>query len=415
MPRERTELRLEPGLGLRVLPLPLLFARLALLASPAADLARALEERSVANPLLTVEPPRVTLPQGTGAAPGEEDDEDPWADIPALPSLDEAIGPQLALVPETALLGAGACEKLLSCLDTRGYLAAPARELALALGVGEDTLEQVLEKVRAVVDPPGLFARDLLHCLLVQLSRQGLDDSDAAILLVRGREDLERQDMITLRKKLVWERERIERAMAVLRRLDPHPGGGFSHPEAILPEVAFRFDDRGRLSVKLLADNLPRLLLDADLLASAGEGARNAFREARGVLSALAARYRTKLRLALLLGSRQRAFLQGTEAAPRPLTLSDAGRELGLAPSTVQRAAVSTWAATPRGTILLSSLTGRSLSARPDLSARALREAIRAGWKAGRCDAALARDLGIPARTVTWHRQKLGLPRTGRA
>ena len=414
MARERTELRLEPGLGLRVLPLPLLFARLALLASPAADLPQALEERTAANPLLSVEPPRATQPQEAGAAHGEEDEEDLWADIPALPSLEEAIGPQLALVPETALLGAGACEKLLSCLDTRGYLAAPAGELSGTLGIEEETLEQVLEKVRAVVDPPGLFARDLLHCLLLQLSRQDQGDSDAAVLLVRGREDLERQDMASLRKRLGWERERIERAMAVLRRLDPHPGRGFAHPGTILPEVALRYDDRGRLSVKLLVDHLPRLLLDTDLLASAGEGGRKAFREARGTLSALAARYRTKLRLALLLGSRQQEYLRGLSAAPRPLTLSEAGRELGLAPSTVHRAAASTWASTPRGTILLSSLTGRSLSARPDLSARALRETIRTGWKAGRSDAALARDLGIPARTVTWHRRKLGLPRTGR-
>jgi RNA polymerase sigma-54 factor len=413
MAGERTELRLEPGLGLRVLPLPLLFARLALLASPAADLPQALEERSAANPLLSVEPPHVVQPQGT--VNGREDDEDHWADIPALPSLEEAIGPQLALVEETALLGEGADGKLLSCLDTRGYLTAPAGELAAEIGVEAETLEQVLEEVRAVIDPPGLFARDLLHCLLLQLSRQGLGDSDAAILLARGREDLERQDMASLRKRLGWDRERLERALAVLRRLDPHPGRGFAHPGTILPEVALRYDDRGSLSVKLLVDHLPRLLLDAGLLASAGEGAQKAFREARGTLSALAARYRTKLRLALLLGSRQRAFLQGTEAAPRPLTLSEAGRELGLAPSTVQRAAASTWASTPRGTILLSSLTGRSLSARPDLSARALREAIRAGWKAGLCDAALGRDLGVPARTVTWHRQKLGLPRTGRA
>lgn len=414
MTPERTELRLEPGPGLRVLPLPALFARLALLASPAADLARALEERSAANPLLSVEPPRVVQPQGTGAARDEEEDEDPWAAIPALPSLDEAIGPQLALVPETALLGAGADGKLLSCLDTRGYLASPTGELASALGVDENTLEHVLEKVRAVVDPPGLFARDLLHCLLIQLSRQGLDDSDAAILLARGCEDLERRDMAALRKRLGWDRERLEKAIAALRRLDPHPGRGFSHPETILPEVAFLFDDRGSLSVKLLVDHLPRLLMDADLLASAGEGGRKAFREARGILSALAARYRTKIRLALLLGSRQQEYLRGLSAAPRPLTLSQAGRELGLAPSTVQRAAASTWAATPRGTIPLSSLTGRGLAARPDLSAGALREAIRTGWNAGRCDAVLARELGIPPRTVSWHRHKLGLPRVRR-
>lgn len=409
----RTDLRLEPGPGLRILPLPLLFARLSLLACPSTDLEAALEEQSAKNPLLSVEPPRVTASREP-AASGDEEDEDPWEAVPELPSLDETLRPQLALVPEVSLLGHDAEGNLLACLDTRGYLAAPVEELASAIGTDGTTLEHVLEKVRAAVDPPGLFARDLSHCLLLQLSRHGLEDSDAAVLLSSGREDLERRDLASLLKRLGWERERLERAMATLRRLDPHPGRGFSHPETILPEVALRFDEKGRLSVRLLADNLPRLLLDADLLASAGEGGRKAFREARGILSGLAARYRTKLRLALLLGERQRAFLRGEAAAPGPLTLSGAGRELGLAPSTVQRAAVSTWASTPRGTIRLSSLTGRSLSARPDLTARALREAIRTGWKAGRSDAALARELCVPPRTVSWHRQKLGLPRVRR-
>ncbi len=373
-----------------------------------------LEEQAAKNPLLFVELPRAAQPRGAGSVP-DEDDDDSWESVPDLPNLDEAIRPQVALVPETALLGRGCAEKLVSCLDTRGYLAAPVEELAAAIGTDGRTLEAVLEKVRAVVDPPGLFARDLLQCLQIQLSRLGLEDSDAWILLERGREELERQDLAALRKKLGWERDRIHAALAGLRRLDPHPGLGFNHPETVLPEIQVRFDDRGNPSVRLLAENLPRLVMDADLLAAAGPASPRAFREARGILSALAARIRTKLRLAILLASRQSAFLRGLAAAPVPLTLSRAGRELGLAPSTVQRAASRTWATTPRGTILLSSLMGRGLSSRPELTSRALREAIRAAWQNGKADAELARELGIPARTVTWHRHRLGLPRIRRS
>lgn len=414
MENGRTELRLEPATRLKTIPLPLLFARISLLAVPSADLASVLEEQTAKNPLLYVEPPRAAEPRGTGAAL-EEDEDDPWEAVPALPNLDEAIRPQLALVPEVSLLGRRAGDKLVSCLDTRGYLAAPVGELASAIETDGATLEIVLEKVRAAVDPPGLFARDLVHCLRIQLARLGLENSDAWALLDRGREELERQDMGGLRRKLGWERDRLQNALSVLRRLDPHPGFGFSRPETVLPEIQIRFDDRGNPSVRLLSENLPRLLMDADLLAAAGPAARRAFRDARGILSALAARLRTKLRLALLLASRQSEFLRGPAGAPAPLTLSRAGRELGLAPSTVQRAASGTWATTPRGTIPLSTLIGRGLSSRPELTSRALREAIRAAWKDGKSDAALARELAIPARTVTWHRHRLGLPRIRRA
>ncbi len=408
-------LRLETGPGLRTLPLPLLFARLRLLCTPAPELAAALEEQAAGNPLLIVEPPRAALPEGPRSRGQLEAEEDPWDDIPAPVGLEEALLPQLALVFETALLGPDSGMKLASCLDGRGYLAAPESELARALGADEADFKMILERARAVVDPAGLFARDLADCLLLQLSRQGLEDSDAAALLTLGRECLERGDIPGLRKALGWERARLERALAVLRRLDPHPGSAFIPTRFILPEIAMRFDDQGRLEVKLLTDNLPRLALDAGLLEAAGEGAVPFFRQARGLLATLAARTRTKIRLALVLGRRQEPFLRNAAAAPGPFTLKQAGRELGLSPSTVQRAAASTWAETPRGTIRLSSLLGRSLAARGDLSVREIRARIRAAWNESKSDAALGRELGIPPRTVTWHRQKLGLPRSRRA
>ena len=66
----RTDLRLEPGPGLRTLPFPLLFARLSLLACPSADLEAALEEQGAKNPLLSVEPPRATGSREPAASGG---------------------------------------------------------------------------------------------------------------------------------------------------------------------------------------------------------------------------------------------------------------------------------------------------------------------------------------------------------
>jgi RNA polymerase sigma-54 factor len=413
MENGRTEIRLEPSVGLRTLPLPLLFARLSLLSLPSADLVSALEERTANNPLLSVEPPGPADLRRQDPRTGDE--EDPWETAEALPDLDEAVRSQLYLIPEVALLGRGAEEKLSACLDARGYLAASENELAAAFKTDTATFERVLESVRAAVEPPGLFARDLPHCLKLQLSRQGLLGSDAWTLLEEGLEELSNQDLAALRKKLAWERERLEAALRTLRRLDPHPGFGFSHPGTILPEVEIRYGESGKPALRLLRENLPRILLDAELYHAAKDRARGPFREARELLCALAARCRTKLRLALLLSEEQQAYLRGLSAAPAPLTLARAGRKLSLSPSTVQRAAACTWAVTPRGTLPLSSLLTRGAAARPDLSVQALRDVIRAGWKSGKSDAALARELGLPPRTVTWHRHRLGLPAVRRA
>lgn len=406
-------LRLEPRPAVRTMPLPLLLSRLWMLVAPAAELATVLGEQASGNPLLSVEPPR-GLTAGTPAPlPGNDEEEEPWEGVAAPPDLEETLVPQLSLLPETALLGGDGARKLCACLDARGYLAAPVSELAAALEVPGGLLDRILARAREIVEPAGLFARDLADCLLLQLERENPGGSDAATVLNSGRDLLERRDLAGLAARMGWDRARLDRALSTLRRLDPHPGSVFAPTRFVLPELSIGFDG-DRLRVRLLVDNLPRLYLDAELMESLGPSGRAPFREARGILSALASRLRTKLRLSLLLGTRQKAFLLGEDPAPAPLTLREAGNRLGLSTSTVQRAAASTWAVTPRGTILLCSLTGRGLSARPGITVRALREKIMAGWTAGKSDAELARKLGIPPRTVTWHRQRLGLPRTRR-
>ena len=407
-------LRLETQPAVRTVPLPLLMSRLWMLAAPAADLATIIGEQASGNPLLSVEPPLGLSASGSAPLSVNEEEEEPWEGVAARPSLEETLIPQLSLLPETALLGAGGARKLCACLDGRGYLAAPVSELAAALEVPGGLLDRVLARAREAVEPAGLFARDLADCLLLQLDRDNPGESDAAKVLTSGRELLERRDLAGLAARMGWDRARLDGALSTLRRLDPHPGSIFAPTRFVLPELSIGFDGAGGLRVRLLVDNLPRLCLDAELMESLGTSAREPFREARGILSALASRLRTKLRLALLLGTRQKAFLLGEEPAPAPLTLREAGNRLGLAPSTIQRAAASTWAATPRGALLMSTLTGRGLSARPGMTVRGLREKVMAGWNAGKSDAEMARELAIPPRTVTWHRQRLGLPRARR-
>ncbi len=406
VPASGKALRLDATPKLTLLPLPLLLGRLALLTTPAGDLAAALENLVGEDPLLSVLPPSATSIQDEHLH-----DEEFWEHIAAPTTLEEHLALQLPLIPEANLLGENAAEKLSLCLDGRGYLAAPPEELARTLGVNQKDFEALLLRLRETVEPPGLFAPDLAECLLLQLRRTFPDASDPPLLLLFGREELERRDWHSLQKRLGWGEKRIEEALGILRRLDPHPGSSFCRPHFILPELELRFDREGVLSVRLLRDNLPRLILDMDM--ATGKTA-SLPRRTRSTLGALAARHRTKLRLGFLLGERQRRFLRGEADVPEPMTLSEAASLSGLAPSTVQRTASSTWVSTPRGTRLLAALLARGTAARPDLTVAALRGTIRRGWEEGKRDATLARELGVPPRTVTWHRRELGLPRKKR-
>lgn len=406
VPASGKALRLNATPKLTLLPLPLLLGRLALLTTPAGDLAAALENLVGEDPLLSVLPPSAASIQDEHLH-----DEEFWEHIAAPTTLEEHLALQLPLIPEANLLGENAAEKLSLCLDGRGYLAAPPEELARTLGVNRKDFEALLLRLRETVEPPGLFAPDLAECLLLQLRRTFPDASDPPLLLLFGREELERRDWHSLQKRLGWGKKRIEEALGILRRLDPHPGSSFCRPHFILPELELRFDREGVLSVRLLRENLPRLILDMDM--ATGKTA-SLPRCTRSTLGALAARHRTKLRLGFLLGERQRRFLRGEADVPEPMTLSEAASLSGLAPSTVQRTASSTWVSTPRGTRLLAALLARGTAARPDLTVAALRGTIRRGWEEGKSDATLARELGVPPRTVTWHRRELGLPRKKR-
>jgi RNA polymerase sigma-54 factor len=249
-------------------------------------------------------------------------------------------------------------------------------------------------------------------------------DALATRILTEGIAELERGDRTGLARRLGQPGDRVDAALARLRRLDPAPGGLFAPPAApILPEIEFLAEPEGspapatpfRLRVRLRHEDLPSLALDAvepervGSLLSTREG-----RSAARILTALALRRRNLLRLALLAAERQAPFLLGRKPCPAPLPLAEVADRVGLSLSTVWRIAGQTWARSPRGTLRLSSCFPAPLRTRRDRTAESLRAEIREGWERGESDAALARRMGLPARTVTYHRRAAGLPRVSK-
>jgi len=444
---------LEPRPGLQVRPglAPALFLRHNLLLIPAGDLESALSELAAETPLLSVRPP-----SGRGAFLSLDAEGAP--ESAGTPSPEEILLPQLAACPACRDLSLAQEEALLSLLDPRGYLSCSEAEAARWLHLPEERLVPLLEALRDWVDPPGLFARDLAHCLRIQLRRSRAEregerlqegtgggeagggragpgrgapadrvDEWAERILTEGREELERGDRAGLLRRLSapppdagnppkGETEEptrlLEAALARLRRLDPAPGRGLGAPAApILPEVEFLLPEGSpgslRPRVRLRREDLPSLVLTPRPGPSlSGREGRAAVR----ILTALALRRRNLMRLALLAAERQAPFLSGDRPRPAPLPLAEAANRTGLSLSTVWRLAGRTWALSPRGILRLATCFPAPLRARPDRTAEALRAEIREGWARGESDAALARRLGLPPRTVTYHRRAAGLP-----
>ena len=388
--------RLEPRLKteLRYLPLPLLLARLSLVTLPVTELHHTLESLLGDNPLFSLAPPN--LPSHGPA--------DPTDDIEHTPDMDEELRFQLAACP--ALRGLdGAAAALPQCLDGNGRLTVADDELAELLGLPPEDASSLLAAVRDWVEPPGLFARDLTECLLLQLRRRGEDADDAATLLRDAAHDLEQGGPSAAMNALGWSGERMDAAILRLRGLDPHPGRVFQRAETVVPELEFSPGSDGSIRTRLLSDRLPRVLLDTNLFRHHETPELAAqWRKGRSLLIALAIRTRSRMRVAMELARIQGSAIASPSEPLAPCTLFQIARAAELHASTVQRIGSTVWATSPRGLLPLSRLFSRPVRSRPDWSVDRLRKEIARRSGNGDTDARIASDLRIPVRTIGWHR-----------
>jgi len=96
--------------------------------------------------------------------------------LTGLPSLREALAEQFALI-ELSPRERELASAIIGNIDESGYLAARVEEIAAPHRATPLEVEEVLEKLQAKLEPPGIGARNLKECLLLQLRRSGREQS----------------------------------------------------------------------------------------------------------------------------------------------------------------------------------------------------------------------------------------------
>ncbi len=134
----------------------------------AEELRERINEELQENPALEVVEERFFIPTST-AGPAETgyDSVEALERIPALVSLKDDLRLQLANVPRKLRQ---ICEYLIECLDERGFLDADLQNVAAALNTDLSTVHKALSILQSL-EPPGIAARSLKECLLLQLDR----------------------------------------------------------------------------------------------------------------------------------------------------------------------------------------------------------------------------------------------------
>jgi RNA polymerase sigma-54 factor len=316
---------------------------------------------------------------------------------------------------------------LIGNLDDDGYLAEPLG--ALAGEHAEETLERALA-VLQTFDPPGVGARSVPECLLLQTDHPRLREA-----LQRCWQRVLDRNETALEAELACTAEEVREMMEALRHLDPHPGRKYTRERPIYVEPDVFVIRRGDAYLAQVNDDgLPKLRINRGYLAMYRDPGLRRDREAAHyiekklhsafwLLRSVEQRRRTLQRVAQAIVDRQKAFLDEGPERLRPLLLRDVSGDVGVHESTVSRVVANKYMQTPRGlypmrSFFLAGLTsptgeGYTLDRIKGLIAQIVREEA-----TGRplSDSRIARilegqyRLTVARRTVAKYREELGIP-----
>ena len=156
-----------------------------------------------------------------------------------------------------------AAEWIVGNIDEEGFLRADVEEIARQSGLAAELVERALDRVQAF-DPPGVGARDLRECLLLQLGPRGLTLPLVRALIADHWEALQKRDFRGIARVRGIPIEEVAAAQRLIATLEPRPGHlfGGEDPVYITPDIYIhKIGDE--FHVVLNEDGLPKLRINA--------------------------------------------------------------------------------------------------------------------------------------------------------
>lgn len=272
-------------------------------------------------------------------------------------------------------------EQVVGSIDEDGYLrrdtSAMVDDLAFRqnLIVTEADVEVIIEMIQQF-DPPGVAARNLQECLLLQLKRKEQADSLATMainILTNYFDEFSRKHYDKIQKVLSISEDEMRGVIQLITKLNPKPGGESPDDTQELNYVVpdfFIYNNGGKLELTLNSRNAPELRISEgyrDMLRDYEKGTKKDKRQKEAVLfikqkidaakwfiDAIQQRQQTLLlTMQAILEHQQDFFTSGDESDLRPMILKDVAAATGLDISTVSRVANSKYVQTEFGTYRL--------------------------------------------------------------
>ena len=298
---------------------------------------------------------RPTRPSGERDAKMEAFENSPGPDI----TLAEHLTRQLAYIEidaETRPI----CENIIANLDGRGYLVGTLEEIIAPMGkqVGVAQAENALAVVQGL-EPPGVAARSLEECLVLQLDPREKGYVFLSNLITGHFDDIIHNRYPKVAHAMGCAVHELTAAVEKIGALNPNPGSLFEVKAVphVMPDLGIEEVD-GEYTVILNNTWLPplrisayyaRRLQETDLDPKTREYMQKKLQSAQGLIAAIEQRRTTVFRVATEIVKAQKDFFDKGGMHLKPLKMQDVADKVGVHVSTVSRAISDKYAQTPRG------------------------------------------------------------------
>ena len=273
-------------------------------------------------------------------------------------------------------------EFIVGSLDQFGYLRRNlidiSDDLAFSLGIdaNENQIQKILDKIY-LLDPPGVGAKNLQECLLIQLKRKKYTKqiSNAIKITEDLFDEFSKRHFDKVKSKLNISSDELKESISEIEKLNPKPGGGYNENikinSSIVPDFTIEIID-GEIKLKLNSRNAPDLYVSEEyknMLSGYSESKektksqkdavlfiKQKLDSAKWFIEAIKQRNQTLIMtMSAIINFQKEYFLSGDEKKLKPMILKDIAEEITMDISTISRVANSKYVDTPYGIKLIKS------------------------------------------------------------
>lgn len=280
-----------------------------------------------------------------------------------MDSLSEASSLHDQLLDQLSLSGLSEYERkiaeiVIGNIDDDGYLQLDVEDLLALPNFPVETLDKILETIHDF-DPPGVGARDLRECLLLQLKRQGRENTQEYQMVDKHLDLVGRHKYEDIARAMGLTIERVKELAGMVAKLDPKPGRNFSEEriEYVVPEIIVEKKD-GEYVITQNKKPYPHLFISQKYMAmlkdpNTSKEVKTYIREkiakSKQFIQSIDQRMDTIYRIAVEIVRIQRDFFDYGVSKLRPLNMKTVAELLEVHETTISRATAGKYMQTPRG------------------------------------------------------------------